>query len=58
MFYEGIKEADWPELAKIIIADLKADREITNELILEHFFIKPKPKSVFKRIASFFSPKT
>ncbi len=30
MFYEGISKSDWPELAKIIIADIKADREITN----------------------------
>lgn len=36
-FYEPIKARDWPRLARIIIDDLKADRDISDPIILSVF---------------------
>jgi hypothetical protein len=44
-FYEPLKEADWPVLARRIIDDLRADREITDPVLLDKF--APRPKSSF-----------
>jgi hypothetical protein len=39
-YYEGIRAEDWPQLAKRIVEDLKADREITDEVVRKHFDFK------------------
>jgi hypothetical protein len=52
-YYEGMREADWPQLARSIVADLEADREITNGLVLTHFDYrnrKTKP-GILRRLA-------
>lgn len=36
-YYEGIGEHDWPQLARILAADLRADREPRDKPILQHF---------------------
>lgn len=36
-FYDGIKSDDWPRLARLVAADLEADREISDPLVLSHF---------------------
>jgi hypothetical protein len=36
-YYKGIKERDWPRLARTIIKALEADQEITDPLVLSHF---------------------
>ncbi len=39
-YYEGIHAEDWPRLARSIVADLEADREITDVVVLKHFDLK------------------
>jgi hypothetical protein len=39
-YYEGIAEQDWPRLARVLAADLRADREIGEERILRHFDLR------------------
>lgn len=36
-YYEGIKASDCPQLARLIVQDLKADRETVDERIRRHF---------------------
>jgi hypothetical protein len=48
LYYEGIKEHDWPRLAKIIIEDIKADREISDQLILDWFDLKRREGLIAK----------
>ncbi|RKY15560.1 MAG: hypothetical protein DRQ55_19365 [Planctomycetota bacterium] len=36
-YYPKIKREDWPRLAQSIVADVSADRDIQNQLILELF---------------------
>jgi hypothetical protein len=37
MFYEGIEESDWPKLARLIVDDLKMERETADERVRSHF---------------------
>jgi hypothetical protein len=39
-YYEGIAEQDWPNLARLIAADLRADREPRDERIRRHFDLR------------------
>jgi hypothetical protein len=39
-YYDGIRASDWPRLARLIIADLEADREISDPLVLARFGLK------------------
>ena len=52
-YYEGIRAEDWPQLAKRIVDDLKADREISDELVRKHFDFKNQVNEpgIFKRLA-------
>jgi hypothetical protein len=50
-YYSGIQKDDWPQLARLVVADLESDREITNEVLLHHFGIQPK-QGVFRRFIS------
>ena len=36
-YYEPIREADWPALARRVAADLAADRDVTDPVVLAHF---------------------
>ncbi|MDH4162262.1 MAG: hypothetical protein OEW15_06170 [Nitrospirota bacterium] len=56
-YYKGISQADWPRFAKIIVKDIEEDKEITSNLILEHFGFKPSV-GIIKRITSFFKTKS
>jgi hypothetical protein len=53
-FYKGISKNDWPRLAEIIIQNVKEEKKITDQIILEHFDLKPregiisKLKKIFK----------
>ena len=44
LFYDPMTENDWPRLAKVLIDDLKADREVTNKEILDIFSVDTTPK--------------
>ena len=55
-YYEDIKPYDLPNLAKIIVEDLKNDREITDEKILAHFALRPK-ESIGRKLKRLFKPK-
>ncbi len=39
-YYEGIGEHDWPQLARLIASDLRADREPQEKRILQHFDLR------------------
>lgn len=39
-YYAGIAEQDWPQLARILAADLRADREPREERILRRFDLR------------------
>ena len=39
-----IRAADWPRLARTVAADLEADRDITNEVVLKHFDLVAHPQ--------------
>jgi hypothetical protein len=52
-YYEGIRTSDWPNLAKIIIQNLKNDEEITNDSILKHFNLRPR-QGIIKKIKKIF----
>jgi len=47
-FYQGILQNDWPRLATVIIQNIEEETEITNELILEHFGLRPRESIVSK----------
>ena len=55
-FYPPFKEGDWPQLAKILLEDLKVNREVTNKTLLEHFVPKPPQprRSFFECLRNFF----
>jgi len=36
-YYPKIEKADWPRFARIIVADLLADREVEDQLIVQQF---------------------
>lgn len=46
-FYEPLKKNDWPRIAKILLGDLRANREVTNAEILANFSIEVKEKNEF-----------
>lgn len=56
-FYKGIESADWPRLARLVVADLEADREISDPLVLSHFgpVDRVNEPSLFERLKRFFS---
>ena len=39
-YYKGIGEQDWPQLARLIASDLRADREPQEKRILQHFDLR------------------
>jgi hypothetical protein len=43
-FYEPIKSSDWPRLARAIAEDLRLDREISNQIVLERFDRARRPQ--------------
>jgi hypothetical protein len=52
-YYEGIRTKDWPRLARSIVADLQADREITDEAVRKRFDFKNQTggPSILRRLA-------
>ena len=54
-FYEPLTEEDWPRLAASVAADLRADREIQNERVLEQFGRRrPQAGSLWTRLRGTF----
>lgn len=56
--YPQIRQEDWPQLAKSIVADISADRDIQDQLIVELFDFKKRREaqqehSLVPRIARF-----
>ncbi len=56
-FYKGIKAGDWPRLAHLVVADIGADREISDSSVLSHFGPKRQVDrpSLLQRLKRFFS---
>ncbi|MDO8828032.1 MAG: hypothetical protein Q7V21_15590 [Methylophaga sp.] len=54
LFYEPIRESDWPILARAIERNLEADREPTDPVLLKHFAPRPKRPSLFSRVRALF----
>ena len=53
-YYPGIEKKDWPILAKRIVADLRADKDITDQIIVEQFGPrKPEKWSLAKKVVEF-----
>lgn len=56
-YVKGVSQSDWPRFAEMIISDIREDKEITSNIILEHFDLKPslgiiaRIKSIFKNRA-------
>ena len=53
-YYDGIGVNDWPRLARKIVADLEADREITDGVVLARFVFRvPRAGKlgIFQRLA-------
>lgn len=44
-FYEPLGKSDWPRLAKVVLSDLRENREITDQEILSQFSVYPKSRS-------------
>ena len=44
-YYQGIRQADWPRLARSIASDLSRDKEISDPLVLEHFDFRQRGES-------------
>ena len=40
-YYEPLQQSDWRHLARELAADLRADREITNPVVLGRFNFRP-----------------
>ncbi len=56
--WEPLKQEDWPRLAKIILQDLRANREVTDPEILSEFrYISEPKRSFISRICDIFSGK-
>lgn len=51
-YYKGVEREDWPRLARSIVADLQADREITNPVVRQLFdpSNSPKQPSIVRRL--------
>ena len=52
MYYEGMSAEDWPRLARLIAADLQADREITGDVVRKHFDRRDDPPGLLRRMIS------
>ena len=53
-YYDGIGADDWPRLARKIVADLEADREITDGVVLARFdfrILRAGKPGIFQRLA-------
>lgn len=50
LFYAPIEEADWPRLARTVVADLVADRPTTDPMLVGHFAPRPRRSSVVSRM--------
>lgn len=44
-FYEPLGKDDWPRLARILLDDLRANREVTDSVIVSKFRVAPRLKS-------------
>ena len=56
LYYEPLKKDDWPRMAKIILSNLKENKEITDPNILSEFRFIPKLKiSIIDKVRIFFS---
>lgn len=53
-FYEPIAPSDWPRLARSVIDDLSAEREIADPMVLARFTAPPRP-SLWARLKARFS---
>jgi len=56
LYYEGIREEDWPRLARGIVDDLRRDREISDECVLQRFdwWRQAKRPSAWARLRGIF----
>jgi len=43
-FYDPLVKEDWPRLARILLGDLKENREVTNQEIISNFSVTQKRK--------------
>ena len=43
--YEPIARSDWPQLARELASNLRADRDITNPVVLKHFDFRSKARN-------------
>ena len=50
-YYEGIRETDWPVLARRIAKALAADREITEPIVIKYFDLRDE-QTLWGRIKS------
>jgi len=41
-YYKPIMQSDWPRLARLIIEDIRADREIIDPIIVDRFDLKKR----------------
>jgi len=56
-YYEGISASDWPNLARIIIQNIKNEEEITNKIILKHFDLRPR-QGIIQKLKKLFKAKS
>ena len=56
LYYEGIQKEDWPRLARGIVDDLRQDREISDQGVVQRFdwWRRPKRPSVWTRLRGAF----
>jgi hypothetical protein len=47
LYYPGIAVSDWPRLAHGIVEDLRQDRDISDEALLERFDFRRRPARSF-----------
>ena len=57
-YYDGISQADWPRLARVVAAALRTDRDIPVPVVLQHFALlgsvrDPSILARFKRFLGF-----
>jgi hypothetical protein len=45
LYYKGIRQSDWPVLAKRIVKSLEADEDISDPLVLGHFDLRARESS-------------
>src|SRR5512139_3889569 len=44
--YDDIDRDDWPHLAKLLIDDIEAERDVTNEILIKHFDFRGRTHSL------------